>query len=33
VDGHRILDIGCGLANILEALPSVDYQGFDLGAD
>jgi SAM-dependent methyltransferase len=31
--GDRILDIGCGPADILEALPSVDYHGFDLSAD
>ena len=28
--GDRILDIGCGPADILEALPAVDYHGFDL---
>jgi len=27
--GDRILDIGCGTADILEYLPSVDYVGFD----
>lgn len=31
--GDRILDIGCGPADILEALPAVDYHGFDLSAD
>jgi len=28
--GDRILDIGCGPADILEVLPEVDYHGFDL---
>lgn len=28
--GDRILDIGCGPADILEALPEVEYHGFDL---
>ena len=28
--GDRILDVGCGPADILEALPAVDYHGFDL---
>ncbi len=27
--GDRILDIGCGTADILEHLPNVDYVGFD----
>ena len=27
--GDRILDIGCGTADILEYLPAVDYVGFD----
>jgi len=31
--GDRVLDIGCGPADILEALPAVDYHGFDLSAD
>jgi len=31
--GDRILDIGCGPGDILEALPAVDYHGFDLSAD
>ncbi len=31
--GDRILDIGCGPADILEALPAVEYHGFDLSAD
>ena len=30
--GDRILDIGCGPADILDALPAVDYHGFDLSA-
>jgi len=29
-DGDRILDIGCGPADILEFLPSVEYLGFDV---
>jgi SAM-dependent methyltransferase len=28
-----ILDIGCGPADILDALPEVDYHGFDQSAD
>lgn len=28
--GMRILDIGCGTAEILDFLPEVDYYGFDL---
>lgn len=31
--GDRVLDIGCGPADILEALPAVEYQGFDLSAN
>ena len=31
--GHRILDIGCGTAAILEHLPGVEYWGFDLSRD
>jgi cyclopropane fatty-acyl-phospholipid synthase-like methyltransferase len=31
--GDRILDIGCGPADILAALPAVEYHGFDLSAD
>ena len=31
--GGRILDIGCGPADILDALPEVDYHGFDQSAD
>lgn len=30
--GSRVLDIGCGPADILEALPDVDYHGFDMEA-
>lgn len=29
-DGDRILDVGCGTAGILEALPNVEYVGFDI---
>lgn len=28
--GDRVLDIGCGLGDILELLPPVEYTGFDL---
>lgn len=28
--GDRVLDIGCGVADVLEELPEVDYHGFDL---
>lgn len=31
--GDRILDIACGPADILEALPDIEYHGFDLSAD
>ena len=31
-EGDRILDIGCGPADILESLPTVEYHGFDLSA-
>lgn len=31
--GDCVLDIGCGPAGILEALPAVEYHGFDLSAD
>jgi cyclopropane fatty-acyl-phospholipid synthase-like methyltransferase len=31
--GDRVLDIGCGAADILNALPTVDYHGFELSAD
>jgi SAM-dependent methyltransferase len=27
--GDKVLDIGCGTADIVEFLPPVDYQGFD----
>lgn len=30
VDGDRVLDIGCGVADVLDWLPEVDYHGFDL---
>jgi len=29
-DGDKILDIGCGTADILEYLPNVEYLGFDM---
>lgn len=28
--GHRVLDIGCGTADILEYLPAVEYVGYDI---
>ena len=31
--GERILDIGCGTADILDFLPPVEYYGFDLNRD
>lgn len=31
-DGDRMLDIGCGTADILDYLPDVDYLGFDPSA-
>lgn len=31
--GDRLLDIGCGPADILDVLPDVEYHGFDLSAD
>jgi SAM-dependent methyltransferase len=31
--GDRILDIGCGPADILDSLPQVDYHGFDLSEE
>lgn len=30
---ERILDLGCGTGDILDALPTVDYIGFDHSAD
>jgi SAM-dependent methyltransferase len=30
VPGEKVLDIGCGPADILENLPAVEYLGFDL---
>ncbi len=29
-EGDRVLDIGCGPANILEHFPNVEYVGFDI---
>jgi SAM-dependent methyltransferase len=31
--GQRVLDIGCGPADILKQLPNVDYTGFDANPD
>ncbi|VVE79970.1 class I SAM-dependent methyltransferase [Pandoraea sputorum] len=31
--GQRVLDIGCGTAEILPFLPCVDYEGFDISAE
>jgi len=28
-EGQRVLDIGCGLGDVLEQLPPVEYHGFD----
>src|SRR5262245_21844503 len=28
--GERVLDVGCGTADILTVLPEVDYVGFDI---
>lgn len=33
VAGQRILDIGCGPADVLEFLPAVDYFGVDLSPE
>jgi SAM-dependent methyltransferase len=30
VPGERVLDVGCGTADILTVLPDVDYVGFDI---
>lgn len=32
VPGMKILDIGCGPADILDDLPAVEYHGFDISA-
>jgi len=32
-EGNRIVDLGCGTADILAFLPHVDYQGFDISDD
>ena len=32
-EGQRVLDIGCGPADILQYLPKVDYTGFDSNPD
>jgi SAM-dependent methyltransferase len=29
----RVLDVGCGTADLLDYLPNVDYVGFDLSSD
>jgi SAM-dependent methyltransferase len=31
--GHRVLDLGCGTGDILEFLPPVRYEGYDISAD
>lgn len=31
--GMRLLDIGCGPADILDYLPALDYQGYDISED
>lgn len=31
--GDRLLDLGCGTADLLAVLPAVDYHGYDLSAD
>ncbi len=28
--GERVLDVGCGTADILSVMPEVDYVGFDI---
>lgn len=33
LEGDKILDIGCGPADILTHLPEVDYTGLDISAD
>src|SRR5262249_33209123 len=33
VPGEKVLDIGCGPADILDYLPQVDYTGVDLSAE
>jgi SAM-dependent methyltransferase len=32
-EGEKVLDIGCGPADILEYLPKVDYLGFDISQE
>lgn len=32
VAGMKVLDLGCGPADILDDLPAVDYHGFDISA-
>ena len=31
--GDKVLDIGCGIGDILDVLPDVDYYGFDMSAE
>src|SRR6185503_9446032 len=31
--GDRVLDIGCGTADILNYLPEVEYRGYDISAE
>ena len=33
VRGEKVLDIGCGPADILAQLPDVDYTGLDISPD